>query len=480
MTGVPPAPKLPDAIAPIVIELDGAVDSEQAFLRLADKPRCVFLDSALNHPRLGRYSFLAADPFDFVTAPTDDRDALRFLKERLAGMNSTTIADLPPFQGGAAGFLSYDLGLSFEHIPTARFDEFAAPALAFGLYDVVLAIDRVDDRAWIISHGWPEKAPTKRRRRAAERAEQFRQWLTTPALANTTSHRATTRLDTEQLAPQYAFPGGDGVTSDFSREDYLKSVEQCVEYVLAGDLFQVNLSQRLLSPAIDDPVSLYLRLRQRNPATFAGYFDAGDLQLCSASPERFVMVTGDRVETRPIKGTRRRLVSPEANLFAGDVLLASDKDRAENVMIVDLLRNDLSRVCRAESIRVTELCSLEQYATVQHLVSAVEGKLADGKTATDLIRAAFPGGSITGAPKVRAMEIIAELEPTARGPYCGSLGYVGFDGAVDLSILIRTIVCSKGWWQLPAGGGIVAQSQPAAEYEETLDKAAGLLKALKP
>jgi len=482
MTDGPPAlsDESSDAVEPIVVELGGGVDPEQAFRRLAGKPHCLFLDSALNHSRLGRYSFLTADPFDFVTAPADGRDAMRRLEERLAGMTSTTIKELPPFQGGAAGYLSYDLGLSFERVPTARCDEFTAPALAFGFYDVVLAIDHVEDRAWIVSQGWPEKDPAKRRRRAADRAKQFHQWLTTTETTNAPSPSAPARLSATQLAPQHEFPGSDVVTSDFSRDDYLNTVERCVEYILAGDVFQVNLSQRLLSPAIDDPVSLYLRLRQRNRATFAGYFDTGALQLCSASPERFVKVRGDRVETRPIKGTRRRQPSPEANLFAGDDLLASEKDRAENVMIVDLLRNDLSRVCRADSVRVTELCSLERYTTVQHLVSAVEGELADGRRATDLIRASFPGGSITGAPKVRATEIIAELEPTARGPYCGSLGYVGFDGTVDLSILIRTIICSKGWWQLPAGGGIVAQSQPVAEYEETLDKAAGMLQALKP
>ncbi len=185
------------------------------------------------------------------------------------------------------------------------------------------------------------------------------------------------------------------------------------------------------------------------------------------------------MEARPIKGTRRRTSWAEADLFAGDDLLQSEKDRAENVMIVDLLRNDLSRVCEADSVRVTQLCALETYQFVQHLVSAVEGTLAPGKSAIDLVRAAFPGGSITGAPKIRAMEIIAELEPTARGPYCGSLGYFGFDGSMDLSILIRTITAARGWWQFPVGGGIVAQSSPDREYEETWHKAEGMLRALR-
>jgi para-aminobenzoate synthetase component 1 len=228
---------------------------------------------------------------------------------------------------------------------------------------------------------------------------------------------------------------------------------------------------------VDDSATLYHRLRQRNPAPFAGYFDLGEFQIVSASPERFVQVLDGWVETRPIKGTRQRGDQRPADNDHATRLQASEKDRAENVMIVDLLRNDLSRVCRPDSVQVTELCSLERYQFVQHLVSAVRGRLREGRGCVDLIRAAFPGGSVTGAPKVRAMEIIAELEPTARGPYCGCLGYLGFDGSMDLSILIRTVTAGRGWWQAPVGGGIVAQSEPEAEYEETWQKAEGLLRA---
>jgi para-aminobenzoate synthetase component 1 len=256
-------------------------------------------------------------------------------------------------------------------------------------------------------------------------------------------------------------------------------VRRAIEYIRAGDVFQVNLAQRLLVPADDDSVALYLRLRQCNPATFGAYFDAGAFQILSASPERFLSVHGGQVEARPIKGTRRRTLSAEADLFAGDDLLQSEKDRAENVMIVDLLRNDLSRACDPETVRVTKLCGLESYQFVQHLVSVVVGRLAEDRTPLDLVRGAFPGGSITGAPKVRAMQIIAELEPTARGPYCSSLGYYGFDGSLDLSILIRTITAAGGWWQFPVGGGITAQSVPEREYEETWHKAEGLLRAIR-
>ena len=255
-------------------------------------------------------------------------------------------------------------------------------------------------------------------------------------------------------------------------------IRRAVDYIHAGDVFQVNLAQRLMCPATASTLDLYLRLRERNPAPYAGYLDLGDCQVASASPECFLTVRDGHVETRPIKGTRGRTLLPEADLFAGDELHESEKDRAENVMIVDLMRNDLSRVCRADSVHVAQLCRVETYAFVKHLVSVVRGELKPGLSPLDVLRASFPGGSVTGAPKVRAMQIIAELEPTARGPYCGSLAYLGFNGTMDASILIRTITAGHGWWQFPVGGGIVAQSDPEDEYQETWHKARGLLRAV--
>ncbi len=458
---------------------DATLDIEEAFLRLSRLPHCLFLDSARRHPSLGRYSFLTADPFDYFELPSDGSDALAELARRTAPWRSDTIPGLPPFQGGAAGLFSYDLGRSLEKLPAPRFDEFEAPALAIGLFDVVLAVDHLDGRAWIISHGFPEVDSAARRRRAAERIEQFRALLQGPISPAPFAAPAIDRLPLERLAPQHVVPGPEGLTSNFSAPEYLSTVRRAIEYIRAGDVFQVNIAQRLLYPANGHSVPLYLRLRRRNPATFAGYFDLGPTQIVSASPERFLRVHDSQVEARPIKGTRQRTARPEADLFSGDELMQNEKDRAENVMIVDLLRNDLSRVCRPESVRVTELCRLEIYEFVQHLVSAVCGTLAEGRNALDLLRSSFPGGSITGAPKVRAMEIIAELEPTARGAYCGALGYLGFDGSLDTSILIRTITAARGWWQAPVGGGIVAQSQCEREYEETWHKATGLLRALQ-
>jgi len=464
---------------PLVVELRPPPDVEAALVRLAGQPHCLVLDSALRDPRLGRYSFLTADPFDFFTVPADRTDGLAVLAKKLRPFNSTHRDDLPPFQGGAAGLLSYDLSRSLERIAAPRTDEFCLPALAMGLYDVVLAFDHVEHRAWLVSQGFPEHEPSRRLTRARERIEQFRTWLAEANPPRTTGvPRAPHALLPADLAPSFPVPGPAGLVSNFTAATYKQMVQRAIDYIHAGDIFQVNLAQRLLVPAAGDSLALYLKLRQCNPATFAAWFDLGDTQIASASPERFLNLQGRQVEARPIKGTRGRTSWVEADLFAGDELRESEKDRAENIMIVDLLRNDLSRVCEADSVRVTQLCGLEMYQFVQHLVSAVTGTLRRECSAIDLVRGAFPGGSITGAPKVRAMEIIAELEPTARGPYCGLIGYLGFDGWLDLSILIRTITASRGWWQFPVGGGIVAQSSPDREYEETWHKAAGLLRAI--
>ncbi len=469
------------AVEPLVEQLEPLPDPRQVLLRLCREKHCLFLDSALQEAPLGRFSFLTADPFDYIQAPADGSDALAELRRRMAELPIVPLADLPPFQGGAAGLFGYDLGRSLECVPRPKYDEFGAPALSIGLYDVVLAWDHVAGRAWIISQGLPETDPAKRRRRAAQRLRQFKSWLHESEPASPPrrcDQNPESTVAAAQLAPQFPVAQRLKLTSNFSAQTYRRAIERAIEYIYAGDVFQVNLAQRLLCPAREHAVDLYLRLREKNPAPFAGYFDLGDFQIVSASPERFLQVRDRYVEARPIKGTRPRVGDADADRRAGDELRQSEKDRAENVMIVDLLRNDISRVCKPRSVCVPKLCGLETYETVQHLVSSIRGELCEDRGALDLVRAAFPGGSITGAPKIRAMEIIAELEPTARGPYCGSLGYLGFDGSLDLSILIRTITAGRGWWQLPVGGGIVAQSDPQREYEETWHKAEGLLRAI--
>ena len=402
-----------------------------------------------------------------------------WFKTRLSRYPAHRVAQLPPFQGGAAGLLAYELARSLEQIPAAVHDEFGLPGLALGLYDVVVAWDHLQNQSWIISQGLPELEPRARQDRAAARLAWMKRQLADERRPPPRHREQSDQLQPDDLATMHTTHVNPALVSNFTPAAYRAAVQQAVDYIHAGDVFQVNLSQRLLHPARIDSVALYQRLRTCNPAPQAGYLDIGPFQICSASPERFVAIKDGRVETRPIKGTRGRAAWPEADLFTGDELRQSEKDRAENVMIVDLLRNDLSRVCRPESVCVSQLCGLETFAYVQHLVSVVVGRLQDSADAFDLLRAAFPGGSITGAPKPRAMEIIAELEPTARGAYCGALGYVAFHGEMDSSILIRTITAGRGWWQFPVGGGIVAQSEPQAEFVETWQKAAGLLRAVQ-
>jgi len=546
-------------LLPLIEELEHAPRPAQALAAFAAWPDVVLFESVLQRGELGRYSFLTADPF---AATQIDRcsygvDPFAELRPILQRCETDTVAGLPPFQGGAAGVLSYELGGCWERLPRAAHDELQIPDAWVGVYDWVIAWDHQADRAWVISQGFPETDPTARKQRAAGRLADVTAVLRgscpdgLPSVLHPPSERGGSEartagevaaLDSRATKParplparssrpsqresedhsdadrfrapsapapasnRFPLPGYPGITSDFDRDGYLRTVERVTEYIHAGDIFQANLSQRLLGRWSGSAVELYHSLRESNPATFAGYLAHADWAIVSSSPERFVRMSDGLVETRPIKGTRRRHTA-EADLYTRDELRQSEKDIAENVMIVDLLRNDLSRVCEAGSIEVPQLCVVESYETVQHLVSEIRGKLRsfdpiDGGTplrgagqadlaepgatmprssSADvfrLIEAVFPGGSITGAPKVRAMEIIAELEPTERGPYCGSLFYCGFDGSFDSSILIRTLVCRGGLVQCSAGGGIVAQSDPMAEYEETLHKARGMLHAL--
>jgi para-aminobenzoate synthetase component 1 len=467
---------MPDFL-PLYEELTPTLDAWDACRRLARFPYVLFLDSAMAHPSHGRYSFVAADPFEKIESRPGSADPFPLLALHLRNFSTQPIAGLPPFQGGLAGLFGYDLCHHIERLPRPRFDEFKTPDLAVGLYDWVVEFDHAADRAWIISTGLPETNPAARTDRARARLKQVRRALLESAAP--TPKAVTSPLPESSLAPTYPLSLLPGLRSNFDRQGYESAVRRAVDYVHAGDCFQVNISQRLLHPADVNPLELYSRLRERNSAPFAGYFDLGDFVILSASPERFLHVADGVVATRPIKGTRPRGPTPDADLRAAADLRASAKDRAENVMIIDLLRNDLGRVCAYGSVEVTAAVQLETYRTVHHLVSEVRGRLRPGLGPVDLLRACWPGGSVTGAPKVRALEIIAELEPTARGPYCGSLGYLGFDGSMDLNLLIRTFAWGRGWLQFPVGGGVVADSAPAAEYAETLHKAEGMLRALR-
>jgi para-aminobenzoate synthetase component 1 len=477
---------------PLAVELVPAPDPWAVARKLAHLRYLLFLDSAEKHEDRGRYSYVAADPrlWEVAAAPSLDgeRDGLlphyARLADHLRGWHQLIVPSLPPFQGGLVALLGYELNRRFEprlarHIGR----DIETPDEARGIYDWVVCFDHEQNRAWLLSHGYPETDREVRRRHRDRRLRNVLTCLRAEqgayAPRSPLSHQGADAPRSPTLAPQYPLPSFPSVTSNFSREQYEAAVHRAVEYIHAGDCFQVNLSQRLLAPLREHPLELYGRLRELNPAPFGAYFDLGDFQILSASPERFLRVHPDgEVETRPIKGTRPRGKTPQEDAALVRDLAASAKDRAENVMIVDLLRNDIGKVCEYGSVRVPRVCEVETFRFVHHLVSEVRGKLRAGMGPLDLLAAAFPGGSVTGAPKVRAMEIIAELEPTARGPYCGCLGWVGFDGAMDTNILIRTFTAGRGWVQFPVGGGIVADSDPAREYEETLHKAAGLLRSL--
>lgn len=450
------------AIAPIEIPWQEPVS---VFAIFAGRDGSVFLDSAQHMPACGRYSFIAIDPFLMLTSKNGKINPFDLLASELARFSLDIHAGLPPFQGGAVGFFSYELGRHLEKLPAAKTDDMQFPDMAVGLYDLVIGFDGLLKRAWIFSSGFPLEKKKSRVQRAKKRSD----WLL-----------KTLNNKKGRLNNFVNFMEEKNIQSNFTCETYQSAVRKVTEYILAGDIFEANISQRFSATLSENfvPFDLYCHLRSLNPAPFASYLNLADTVVASASPERFLKVNCGRVEARPIKGTRPRGKNNIEDAKLARDLLESEKDRAENVMIVDVLRNDLSRVCEDGSVHVPQLCELESYAAVHHLVSVVTGQLRPGMTAINLLRASFPGGSITGAPKIRAMEIIAEIEPVSRGPYCGSVGYIGFNGDMDLSITIRTFVIKDKQITFQAGGAIVADSDPMMEYEETLTKSRVLRKAL--
>ena len=431
----------------------------------------MLLDSALPGPQ-GRFSYIAIDPFRVIrctaapwTVTVDgqkrDGDPFAVVAAELAQFAVTSENVPTPFAGGAVGFFSYELGGGIETTPAPKSAPFPWE-MVIGLYDTIAAFDHERREAWIIAH---EFSNLVNQASAETRATQLAQALGTDPRPTPVSSAGTWRAETT--------PG-----------EHQAPVATTIEAIRRGDIYQANITQRFLAeiPQSVDSYDLYLRLRAATAAPFAAFINAGeDLQILSASPERFLQVdTTGNVETRPIKGTRPRGATPGEDRALAAELLASAKDRAENLMIVDLLRNDLARVCAPGSVSVPVLCGLESFPAVHHLVSVVTGHLRPGATAMDLLRAAFPGGSVTGAPKIKAMEIIHDLEPAARGPYCGAIAWLGFDGAMDSSIVIRTLIRRETTLVAQAGGGIVAESDPAREYEESVTKVKPLLSVLGP
>jgi para-aminobenzoate synthetase component I len=417
--------------------------------RLRGEQHLTLLESVMRHEHLGRYSYLCCNPTVTVSSVTDTAP-LATIARLLRDHAQDNVAGLPPFQGGLAGYISYEFGRSLE--AHTRLPEFSrlCPDLILHQYDTVISFDHMLEKAWIVA----------RHENEADVMEKL--------LKRKAGSLGSTVIENWQ--------------SNFSRSNYEAAVQKTVDYILAGDIFQANLTQCFSAalPAEFDAFAFYKKLRGLNPATFAAYLDYGDVKIVSSSPERLVNCIDQRIEARPIKGTRRRDADQVRDAELMIELQASRKDRAENVMIVDLLRNDISRIAKPGTVKVPVLCGLESYANVHHLVSVVTGDLRDGVNLTDVVRAVFPGGSITGAPKIRAMEIIAELEGQARGVYCGAIGYLGFNGACDLNIAIRTALFAGGNAHVAGGGGITARSQPAAEYDESLTKIKRIMEAFAP
>jgi para-aminobenzoate synthetase component 1 len=444
----------------VVGPLSPSPDPFETCVRFSGCPYLLFLDSSAQGS-LGRYSFLAADPVAVVRTP----DAARQL---LHAHRLPPIAGLPPFQGGCAGYLGYEWGSAAEHVarPPADLVTPRLPDAQLALYDWVIAWDHLEGKAWLVSTGIGEGGKGRSDERAIARAAWVRERLAAvPAAIR----------DHPAPPPTPAPP-----ISNFERAEFEAAVSRIREYIAAGDVYQVNLSHRFHAPFVGSPLALYRRLRARKPAPFGAYLEFSGAAIASISPERFLRLDAAtrEAEARPIKGTRPRGHTPENDSALARELVESEKDRAENVMIVDLLRNDLGRVCRTGSVAVQKLFALESHPTVHHLVSTVTGVLRDDADAFDLLQAAFPGGSVTGAPKIRAMQIIAELERAPRGVYCGAIGYVSTTGAMDFNIPIRTIVLRDGTATFHAGAGIVWDSEPAAEYQETLAKARTMIEAL--
>lgn len=453
---------------PRLVEIDYREDTTPRAAALLDRPWHVFLDSGRGGSEPGRYDIVAADPFATLTtrgAQTEirtragievsGRDPLELLEEALG--ERTERPSGVPFAGGAIGYLAYDLGRRFERLPSIADDDIRAPEMAVGIYDWACIVDHVTRRAWLVGAGRDERT--------------FDEWDALLERLHPGSAQAA-RID----APPFITTSP--IRSSFDAESYRRAFERVKAHIRAGDCYQVNLTRRFDADVRGHSWPAYLKLRRLSPAPFSAYLGLPGLDVLSSSPERFLRIAGGRVETKPIKGTRPRSDDTLRDRALADALRVSTKDRAENVMIVDLLRNDLGKTCVAGSIKATRLFDVESFASVHHLVSTVEGRLAPGKDALDLLAGCFPGGSITGAPKVSAMRIIEAVEPQRRGVYCGAIGYVGFDGDMDLNIAIRTLVRHGEHLYAWAGGGVVADSQVDAEYQESLDKAAAMLRVL--
>ncbi len=446
-----------------------------AFLRIARGARQPFLlESVEGGEAIARYSFLGRDPTALVRSTVDGElaggDPLRALRLAMSGNRPVRLGDLPRFTGGAVGYLSYDVVRLLERLPRSIEDDLRLPDMMFGIYDTVLAFDHLKQRIQIVSNIRTEE----RGERVKERVlgERYRAARRNIDVMENLLRRAA-------VPAARRAPGRDRWRANVSEARYKASVRRAKDYIRAGDIFQVVLSQRFERKARAAPFSIYRALRRINPSPYMYYLDFGEVALAGASPEMLVRVEGDRIRTRPIAGTRPRGRDEDEDRAMERELLTDPKERAEHVMLVDLGRNDLGRVGRAGSVEVSRFMAVERYSHVMHLVSEVTARLRADRDAFDGLLACFPAGTVSGAPKVRAMEIIEELETTRRGPYAGAVGYIDYSGNLDSCITIRTTVMSRGIAHVQAGAGIVADSVPEHEYRECVSKAGALIDAIE-
>ncbi len=467
----------------IVKPLSVSIPPYLLFSVFKEKPSPFFLDSGNDYKELGRYSYMGSAPFLEATAYPDhlelfwanrsDREIIPLQKsESLNFLNDSQskyhVLHSPfPFSGGAVGFLGYDLKNELESLPNATADDLNLPLWRFAWYDGIVIYDHFQEKYWITACGIDEYGACHADLAHARVAclEQLLYPFVPEQLG-----------EPEDLMHSTFAP----IAPNVSHEQYLSDLKRVIDYIYAGDIYQANLTQRFSMVWEGDIWNLYSQLHRQNPAPFAAFLPYSDFQILCSSPERFIRIQTDgQIETRPIKGTRPRGISPADDQSQAFELQNSPKDRAELTMIIDLERNDLGRICEFGTVKVPDLIKLEKYPTVWHLASTITGQLRRGLEPSAIIQAVFPGGSITGAPKIRAMEIIEELELYKRGLYTGSIGYMGFDGAWDFNIVIRTILLKNGKAYIHVGGGIVADSIPESEYNETLDKAKALFRVLK-
>lgn len=485
-------------LSPLSMELDiDSVTPLSALESMRGLGYATLLESCRIDKNTGRYSFVTAEPYLVFRSRSDEielslpalptsrygsrvflkRKPLHKLRELMSNYRTIQPAGLPPFTGGVVGFLSYDFVHNFERLPRTVRDDLGIPEAYFIFVDAVVAFDHIANRAWLIVN------PGARKQELGFRHIQPDEWpgLYDEAVARV--ERISTLLSergpSSSSSSSKAICRNPGLIPEMTKASFISMVQRCKEYIAAGDIYQANLSQRFSADIAGlDPWSLYQSLRRVNPSPFAAFLDFPDVQIVSSSPERLVRLMAGKAETRPIAGTRRRGQDFDETMQLKSELLTNEKERAEHIMLLDLERNDLGKVCEYGSVRVDELMVVEDYSHVIHIVSNVSGRLASGRDAFDLIRALFPGGTITGVPKVRCMEIIDELEPVARGPYTGSIGYVSNSGEMDINIIIRTFVIKNGRAFVQTGAGIVADSDPEREYMETLQKAEALKQAL--